>query len=354
MGVWPPLPLRSHLAPLATRRAFPLGERGCRLYAKGRHGLAHGVTALGLGPGDRVLVPAYHHGSEVEALLRKGIEPVFFASDDHLRPVHDALEDLVGPQVRALHLTHYLGFPQDVERYRRWTTERGLLLIEDAAQAFLAQACGRPAGAWGDLALTCLYKAVGVPDGAAVVCRRELPEPARAAWGAAGVLRRHQVWIAQQHGQPRWLDAATRTRPYDHRRDIALGDGAPAASLATRRLVGRVSRPDVAARRRANYDRLFADLGGFVPAAFRVVPDGASPMAFPILVGNKARALAALDRHGVAGLDLWSVAHPSMPNDGFDVERELRGRVVGLPVHQELRPHHLDLIVDAAERALAS
>jgi hypothetical protein len=66
-------------------------------------------------------------------------------------------EDLVidgqGSEFRALYLTHFLGFPQHAERWRAWLDRRGLLLIEDEAQAWLATQNGRPAGSIGDPAV---------------------------------------------------------------------------------------------------------------------------------------------------------------------------------------------------------
>ena len=74
ISVWPPLPPEVYArtsvdeAPVS-RSTSPIA--GC--FSRARHGLWHGVRALGLAPGDEVLTPAYHHGSEVEALFRAGL-----------------------------------------------------------------------------------------------------------------------------------------------------------------------------------------------------------------------------------------------------------------------------------------
>jgi dTDP-4-amino-4,6-dideoxygalactose transaminase len=65
-----------------------------------------------------VLVPAYHHGSEIEALLQAGLRIRYYEVDRALEPDAAALESLLGPDVRALYLIHYLGFPQDAPRWR--------------------------------------------------------------------------------------------------------------------------------------------------------------------------------------------------------------------------------------------
>src|SRR5205823_10573872 len=73
LTIWAPLPFRRLLASRPDPPPFPLADPRCRLVTRARHGLWLGVRALGLGPGDEVLVPAYHHGSEVEALVRAGV-----------------------------------------------------------------------------------------------------------------------------------------------------------------------------------------------------------------------------------------------------------------------------------------
>jgi len=74
LTVWPP-PLSPAVYARAGRSIgpYPLGDPDARLFAWGRQALWHGVRAVGLLPGDTVLVPAYHHGSEVEALLQEAL-----------------------------------------------------------------------------------------------------------------------------------------------------------------------------------------------------------------------------------------------------------------------------------------
>lgn len=302
-------------------------------------------------PGDEVLVPAYHHGSEVEALLAAGVNPRFYAGDEALAPDEAELERLLAPGVRALYLTHYLGFPQDAARWRTWCDERGLLLIEDAAQAWLSMAGDRPAGAFGDLAIFCLYKTVGVPDGGAMVVRAAPPGPEGArSSGAKGVARRHALWLLQRSGL---LAGAAARRPageYVAEEDFALGDPGQAPSAATMRLVTRLADEAVAARRRANYSLLLSELESDVPAPFDRIAPGASPFALPIETSDKARLLDRLAAAGVAAIDLWSVPHPALPGDLSPDARRRRERTVALPVHQGLRPADLDRIASVAAR----
>lgn len=342
LSVWPPLAptiyLRARSSP-----PFPLDQPACRLFARARHGLWHGLRALGLRPGEAVLAPAYHHGSEIEAIRAAGLRCVFYDLTADLAPDAAQLQRLLAPGVRALHLTHYFGFPQDSRWWRRWCDERGLLLVEDAAQAWLAQRDGEPVGTYGDLAIFCLYKTFGLPDGAAVLCRARVEAPSmKRPIGALGLARRHLAWAAQFW--PGGLEGGSGA-PYDAAADFALGDPRTPAALSTSVALARLT-PLAAEARRQRYRRLAAALRRLIPAPFDVLPAGASPFLLPIQVADKSRLLAALAEHRLHAVDVWAVPHPLLPPAAFPTAQRLRQHLVGLPVHQELRPAHVRRIAD--------
>jgi len=346
VGVWPTLPPGVYARRPGVRLPFPLDAPRCRVFMRARHGLWQGVRALGLQPGDEVLVPAYHHGSEVEALRLAGLVCRFYDGDDELALSEPELESLAGARTRALYLIHYLGFPQDASRWRRWCDEHGLFLLEDAAQSWLASVGGEPVGSAGDLAIFCLYKTFGVPDGGAVLARVEIPPPSGRRLGAAALARRHAWWLLGRAG--RLARRGREPGAYDPGLDFALGTPTSPPALATMPLVRRLAREDVAAVRRAHYRRLLADLGEAVPAPFARLPEGASPFALPIRTQDKPRLLARLRSAGVDALDFWSVPHPDLRAEAHPQAAARRGSTVCLPVHQELRPADLDRIAEAA------
>jgi selenocysteine lyase/cysteine desulfurase len=338
LGVWPPLPPAVYLRRPARGLPWPLEDERCTLYARGRNALLAGLSALGLADGEEVLMPAYNHGSEVEAVLRAGLRPRFYEANETLEPDVTELERMLEERTRALYLIHYLGFPQDASRWRRWCDERGLLLVEDAAQAWLATRDGAPAGSHGDLAIFCLYKTVGVPDGAALVTHDPPAAADRGSSGLWGLVWRHGAWVTSRLPWPR------PDRPAES------GDGefrvgpASAPSLATRLLLTRAVEPAVDTTRRENYRALLEVLGEHVPSPLAELPEGASPFAFPVVSERKAELLARLWQAGVAALDFWSVPHPAIPADGFDGAARRRATTVALPVHQCLRPRDLRLL----------
>jgi len=248
-------------------------------------------------------------------------------------------------------LIHYLGFPQAAERWRSWCDERGLLLLEDAAQAWLAQTETGPVGACGDLAVFCLYKTFGVPDGAALLCRAAPPEEHAGPKGSTATVRRHVAWLRARVPAARRPRGAVRTEPSAD--DFALGEPSAGPSRATRFLLPRFPESDVAAARRRNYETLGERVDGRVASPFSEVPDGAAPFVFPLETGHKQAVISTLRAHGIHAFDFWSVGHPSLDPCAFPYIQRLRSRIVGLPVHQELRPRDVERIGSVVAGALS-
>jgi dTDP-4-amino-4,6-dideoxygalactose transaminase len=304
--------------------------------------------------GDEVLAPAFNHGSEIEALLRTGAHVRFYDCDQLLRPDPDSLQSLMGPRVRALHLVHYLGFPQDSGRWRRWCDERGLLLFEDCAQSWLARTGDAPVGSFGQLAIFCIYKMLGLGPGV-MVC--DAPPPSarvRKPAGVGDVAATHARWVMQRLDLRRVAGQPTRAPFFpDPRTEFEFGDPESGSARAPMFLARRLGGEEVAEHRRANYRLLLERLGELVAPAFRQLPPGASPLQFPVVVSDKPRFLERLAAQGVEGADAWPISHPSLQTRNFPSAAALRSTLVGLPVHHELRDSDLDRVASAALKAAA-
>lgn len=362
LGIWPTLPPNVHFRKRSDWIPFPLDQQGCRIYARARHAIWNAFRALSLEEGDVVLVPAYHHGSEIEALLQAGLRIRYYEVSESLEPDAGELEGLLDTRVRALYLIHYLGFAQDAVHWRQWCDARGLLLIEDAAQAFLATRGDRPVGSVGHMGIFCLYKTYGIPDGGAVVSTVPPPAPALAAKnGLWGAFKRHFNWVAQRRGEIGFLHLHLsplihwwKKRGFKDHQEFDLQDPATPPSAVTTRLLPRLLCATTAERRRENYRFLLEHLGELVPRPFQSLPEGACPFAFPLEVPNAPAFLRCIRSRGVVGLLFWINAHPTLPVANFPRSRALRERVLALPVHQELSPSELRQIVAAVLQAYAS
>ncbi len=145
--------------------------------SSGTDALVMAVRALGLEPGDEVIVPANTYVATAAAVIHAGGVPVFvdaLADTWNLDP--EALESACGPRTVGVIGVHLYGQPFDVARVGEVCRRRGLWLLEDAAQAHLARCAGRPVGGLADAAAFSFYpsKNLGAPgDGGAVVTQRQ-------------------------------------------------------------------------------------------------------------------------------------------------------------------------------------
>lgn len=111
------------------------------------------LTALGIGPGDEVIVPAISFISTATAVSRVGAIPVFVDIEPWSFNIDPArVREAVGPKTRAVFAVHFGGAPCEIEELLATCREHGLDLIEDAAHAHGSEWKGRRAGSFGKAA----------------------------------------------------------------------------------------------------------------------------------------------------------------------------------------------------------
>lgn len=111
------------------------------------------LLALGIGPGDEVIVPSFTYIASVNAILYVGATPVFVDSSlDNWTILPDALPGSLSPRTKAIMGVHLYGHPFDYLSLSRFAKEHGLKLIEDAAEAPFSKSHGTRAGNMGDVA----------------------------------------------------------------------------------------------------------------------------------------------------------------------------------------------------------
>ena len=110
------------------------------------------VAALGLKPGDEVLVPAYTWVSTANVVEYMGATPRFCDVDLATFNIEPSrFEEAVGPKTVGMIPVHLFGLCADMEAVNAIAREHGLWVVEDAACAFGAWQAGRHAGTLGDV-----------------------------------------------------------------------------------------------------------------------------------------------------------------------------------------------------------
>lgn len=364
MSVYPPL----EPVALVTRRSrqFPFDNDGLTLTHLGRGAVWLALKALGLGPGSRLAMPAYHCGSEVEAARLAGVEVVFYRVLPTLRADE---EDLLraAKETDATYLISYYGFPMP-------PLPPGVTVIEDAAHALFSYDGGAAIGSRGDATIFCPRKTLGVPDGGSVLVpggrieaagRPPWKRMARSVasqgmgWAAqsrAGVLRAPATKVFRKVSRAeRAVAEGTLTETVIGEWNLEVADLEVAASKCSRVTEWAVHGADgrrIRELRRRNYRILLDAIPELCLAPFRELPDGVAPLYYPVRVRERDRMLAELQRRGVRSIEIWPVPHPLLDRAEHRGLDPLRAELLALPVHQGLSEWHMGQIADAAKEAV--
>jgi dTDP-4-amino-4,6-dideoxygalactose transaminase len=113
--------------------------------------------AMGLRPGDEVIVPAHTAFPTIEPLLHRGAIPVFVDIDDSYCLDPAAVEAAVGPRTVGIIPVHLYGHPADMDRIAAIAAKHKLWVLEDCAQAHGARHRGRRVGAIGTVGAFSFY-----------------------------------------------------------------------------------------------------------------------------------------------------------------------------------------------------
>ncbi|NGQ95719.1 DegT/DnrJ/EryC1/StrS family aminotransferase [Brevibacillus sp. SYP-B805] len=145
--------LGAKVAELEQRIAERLGVAHAIAVANGTDALILTLEAYGIGPGDEVLTTPFTFFASAEAVSRVGAKPVFVDIDpDSYNLDPTKLEEKITPAAKAIIPVHLFGQPAEMDAISHIARKHGLVVIEDACQAFGAAYKGNPVGSLGDAA----------------------------------------------------------------------------------------------------------------------------------------------------------------------------------------------------------
>ncbi len=161
------------VAAFETAFATYSGGAHCVGVASGTDALALALRALGIGPGDEVILPALTFAGSAQAVLHCGAQPRFVDIDPRTRCIDtSATAEAVNRRTAAIMPVHLFGHPADMPAVMALAARHQLAVVEDCAQSHGATLDGRPLGTFGHAAAYSFYptKNLGcVGDGGAVV-----------------------------------------------------------------------------------------------------------------------------------------------------------------------------------------
>ena len=130
-----------------------VGVRHAITLANGTLALELALYALGIGPGDEVVVPSRTFIASASCVVARGATPVVADIDPVSQNLTaETIRAVLSPRTRAVVAVHLAGWPCDMEPIMALARERGLYVVEDCAQAHGARYQGKPVGSFGDAA----------------------------------------------------------------------------------------------------------------------------------------------------------------------------------------------------------
>lgn len=151
-------------------RAFIGTSQGIAV-SNGTVALHLALLALGVGPGDEVIVPDLTFAATINAVLFCGATPVIVDVDSHLWGMSLAsVQHAVTPRTKAIIPVHLYGRPVEIGPIAAFAAKRGIGVVEDCAEAHGARYAGRPVGQFGDVACFSFYANKIVTTGEGGMC----------------------------------------------------------------------------------------------------------------------------------------------------------------------------------------
>ena len=313
--------------------ATKVGSRHSVAVSNGTTALELALRALGVGPGDEVVVPSFTFIATANAVRLTGADPVFADIDPTSFCVSaETVAPLIGPRTVAVVAVHLYGNIADPAGLTSLCSRHRLALVEDAAQALGAVAESAPAGSLGTIAAFSFYPTKNITTGEGGMVTTSDPHLA------------DRVALFRNHGS---------RRRYEHE---TVGTNARMTDMAA--AVGRVQLGRLAGwqeqrtRNAAAYD-----------AALRDVVDTPTVTAgtrhayhqYTIRCRDRSGMAAALDAAGIGhGIYYETPCHRQKPylEAGVDlpVTDRLAAEVLSIPVRPDLTTAERDTVIAAVIR----
>lgn len=318
-----------------------IGAENCIACANGTDALEIALKAIGIGPGDEVIVPANTFFATSEAVDNVGATPVFVDCEPNFYNIDtEKIEEKITARTKALVPVHLYGLPADMDAVMNIANKHVLKVIEDCAQSHGADYKGKRTGTFGDIATFSFY-----------------PGKNLGAYGDAGAIVTKDAELAQRcrlianHGQP---------AKYKHTivgRNSRM-DGIQAAVLSVKL---KYLDEWLEARRghAARYDSNLQSLGIALPRA----PEYSRHTyhLYVVRVKDRDAVAAKLNEAGIdTGLH-YPVALPYLdvysgrgfhPSD-FPVAHSQMNELLSLPMYAELTDEMVDYVCENLKKAVS-
>jgi perosamine synthetase len=373
--------------PVLSLNSFAAGDRPSRpgsildagpakFVTSGRVAIALAMVQMGVGDGDKVLVPAYHCASMIQPVVWAGATPVFYKIRPDTSVDLDDLLAKIDGRTKVLMATNYFGFPQDLAKLRRFCDEHGLYLLEDCAHSFLGKHRQKPLGSYGDFAIASAMKFFPVYEGGCLVSSKHEIKQVQLTSAGLGFEAKSAFNALEKgfsYGRMSLLKATlalplklknllwAQVKKTAPSKSISLAPGASdggfhfepswlhkRASIFSRLLIRTVPVSRIAEKRRRNYLLIHEALSGLPGCRplFTDLPEDVVPYVYPLVCDNLQAVFPALKNAGVPIIRFAEYLWDGVDESVCPVSIQLSRQCMQLPCHQDLHPDELEWMID--------
>ena len=271
------------------------GKKFALALNSGTGALSSAMLAMGIGPGDEVIVPAFFWVASVGTVVHCNAIPVLCEIDESftLDPVD--LEEKITPRTKLIVAIHMCGAPCDMDAIMAVAEKHGIDVMEDCAQCNGGSYKGKPIGSFGRVGMFSYQlnkNATSGEGGLAVTDDEQLYWRMNAA---------HDLGVA-------WRGAAPDEQPTD----FVWGTGRRMSELCAAVANVQLGKlPKIVEHMRGSNGRIRETIADLPGVAFRKINDEAGDTGpfIVLILDTAAAALAAAEKMKAAGLtDLWRMA----------------------------------------------
>lgn len=309
-------------------------------FANGTVALAGIYLALGIGPGDEVIVPSMTFVSSATSVVHVGARPIFGEVDTETFNLDPAdVKARLSPRTRAILAVYYGGQPANIAELSEVAQRAGIELIEDAAQAHGASYRGKPVGGFGRAAMFSFTPTKNITTGEGGMVTTNDEDLA------------NQLRLLRNHGQ---------TRLYEH---ATVGYNWRITEMQAAMGVVQVGKLDAILQRKWANDAYMRGLLSENEAV--TLPVARADRTHPYMLytlqfheGARDRVMRSLLDAGIEARLYFPPAHlqPIFVDHGASLPRteKLARRMLSIPFHSRLTRTELDRIAEGVKNAVSA
>lgn len=348
----------------------------------GRAAIAVALEHAGITKNDEVLVPAYHCESMISPILWREATPIFFRVNiDTTIDINDIFFKTTS-KTKAIIVTHYFGFLQDLVLVRKFCNEHGIILIEDCAHAFFGSLNHQAVGSIGDYAIASSMKFFPCYDGGILASSTRplkdirLTKPATSfqikaffniveraiyykRFGLAGkginAIVKVKEWL--------WNNIKSARGTHHTSNSPASSDGGygleenwihKSTSLSSRFIINHSSTTRIIEKRKENYQILHRALSQLRTARplFSDINSSFVPLVFPLFVEIPEKSFDKLKKQGVPIWRFGEYLDKQITGTFCPNSIALSAHVFQFPCHQELTNEELNWMISTIKETI--